>query len=133
LARGGGFTLIEILVVVSIVAILAAIAFPSYLEQARKSRRADAMSTLMRLQLAQERWRANDTDYATLAELSFGADSDDGFYTLALPARTAAGFTATAAPKAGTAQAGDRCGTFAMSQDGPDYSGSYAKANCWQR
>lgn len=42
-----GFTLIELMFVVAIVAILLALAYPSYVDQVRKARRADATSTLM--------------------------------------------------------------------------------------
>jgi len=62
--RRRGFTLIEVMVTVAIVAILAAIAFPSFMSQVRASRRADAVATLSQVQQAQERWRANCPCYA---------------------------------------------------------------------
>jgi type IV pilus assembly protein PilE len=60
-----GFTLIELMIVVAIAAVLAAVAFPSFQGQIRKSRRAEAVSTLSQIQQAQERWRANCTTYAS--------------------------------------------------------------------
>ena len=126
-----GFTLIELMIVVAIVAILAALAYPSYTRYMQKGRRSDAMSSLLKIQLEQEKWRVNNTSYGTLANVWTGTDSLDGYYTLAVPANNAAGFTATATPKAGGLQVGDSCGTFAINQDNPDYSGTYANATCW--
>lgn len=64
MARVRGFTLIELMIVVAIVAIIAAVALPSFFSQIRASRRADAISALMQIQQAQERWRANCPCYA---------------------------------------------------------------------
>lgn len=78
-----GFTLIELMVVVAIVGILAAVAYPSYQNSVRKSRRADAMAALAEAQLAQEKWRANHTTYAANATtLGISATSPDGYYSL---------------------------------------------------
>lgn len=133
-SRGSnGFTLVEILIVLVILAVLLGLAIPSYQSFISKSRRTDAMNTLLRLQVTQEQWRANDTDYGTLVELGWaGADSLEGYYSLAVTANTAAAYTVTAAPKSGGPQEGDTCGTFAVNQSGPLYTG-YADANCWGR
>ncbi|MCP4091353.1 MAG: prepilin-type N-terminal cleavage/methylation domain-containing protein, partial [Gammaproteobacteria bacterium] len=53
--KSRGFTLIELMIVVAIVGILAAIAYPSYQEQVRKSRRADANGALLGLANAMQR------------------------------------------------------------------------------
>ena len=54
-----GFTLVELMIVMSIIAILAAIAYPSYTDYVRKSRRADAQAALANVQLAQQKLRSS--------------------------------------------------------------------------
>ena len=73
IGRGsGGFTLIEILIVVAVIAILAAIAYPSYQSYIRKARRADAKEALLRVQIEQEKYRTNNTAYT----YDLGTDTD---------------------------------------------------------
>jgi type IV pilus assembly protein PilE len=79
-----GFTLIELMIVIVIVAILAAIALPGYQSQIRKSRRSDAIALMSQVQQAQERWRSNNAQYAaSMAALSIGTSTSGGYYTLA--------------------------------------------------
>ena len=47
--RDGGFTLIELMIVVVIIAVLAAIAFPAYQQYAMETKRADAHATMLRI------------------------------------------------------------------------------------
>lgn len=63
--RSRGFTLIELMIVVVVVALLAAIALPSFMSQVRASRRSDAVATLSQIQQAQERWRSNCPCYSS--------------------------------------------------------------------
>ena len=129
-----GFSLVELMIVLAVLAILAGVAYPAWREAVMSSRRSDAVATLLRLQLLQEKWRAGDADYATLAELGWaGGDSLEGYYRIRLLRRSAAGFLATAEPRAGGPQVGDRCGRFALNQDGPVLSAGYADARCWRR
>jgi type IV pilus assembly protein PilE len=58
-----GFTLIELMIVVAIIGILSAVAYPSYQNYIRKSRRADAHTLIQAAQLAQEKYRLNHTTY----------------------------------------------------------------------
>lgn len=81
-----GFTLIELMVVVAIVAIIAAIAIPSYTAQVRKSRRADATSTLGDAQMRQESWRAEHPTFGTLSDIRISTTSPAGHYTISMPA-----------------------------------------------
>lgn len=128
-----GFTLIELMVVVAIVGIIASIAYPSYVGYMNQARRADAMTTLIQLQLAQERYRANNPLYGTLANLGFAAVSPEGNYalTVVLQADASLGYTATATAQA--AQAGDNaCATLSLNQDGPVVT-TAAQQACWNR
>jgi type IV pilus assembly protein PilE len=135
----GGFTLIEVMVVVAIVAILAAIAYPSYLRQIQKSRRTDAKTALLDLATREERFFTMNNAYAgTAANLGYGGtfpidvlSSGTAFYQLKVSAASAAGFTATATP-VGT-QAGDTlCGTYTIDQLGTQTnSGTGTPADCW--
>lgn len=136
--KTSGFTLIELVIAVAVVAIIAAIAYPSYQDSVRKSRRADAKASLLKIQLDQEKWRANNISYASsLASLGWASatpDSIDGYYILGIVSgsASAAGFIATATPKTGGPQVGDSCGTFAVNQNGPiKNNATYAGANCW--
>lgn len=111
-----GFTLIELMIVVAIVGILSAIAYPSYMSQVRQSRRSDAVQALALLQQAQERWRSNNTTYATNAVLSsawpaglgIAATTSGGYYTLSITGTpTATDYTAQAAAVSTTSQNSD--------------------------
>ena len=133
--RSGGFTLIELMVALLIVAILAAIAIPTYLDSLRKSRRADGIQALRSLQLAQERYRASNTTYGTLAALPFSSTSPNGWYTIAVTSPTATSYTATATAITGSTQVSDAaggvsCSTLTVDQDKPQFSPAGQSA-CW--
>lgn len=127
-----GFTLIELMIVLAIVAILLVVSLPAYNKYSERSRRGDAVASLLKARIAQEEWRADDTDYGTLVEIWSGTDSLEGHYTLAVTASSAGAYTITATPKVGGLQVGDECGTYAANQGGPLYTG-YASADCWRR
>lgn len=80
-----GFTLIEIMIVVAIVAILAVIALPSFADQMRKSRRAEAVSAMQDAQLKLEKWRVDNPDFTG----SGTTITDSKWYKFAVTADTA--------------------------------------------
>lgn len=92
-----GFTLIELMMVVAVLGVLSGIAYPSFTAQVQKVRRADAMLSMLQVQAAQERWRANNRGYGTLAEIGIGAISAAGHYTLQIADPSAHGYEVLAA------------------------------------
>ena len=127
-----GMTLIELLIVVAIVGILAAIAGPAWNDQVTKSRRADARNTLLAAQIEQEQYRANNLTYATSMSAmgmgSFDSTTRD-YYRVEVVSADATGFLITATPNGN--QANDStCNVFAVRQTGPEHSG-YAALSCW--
>lgn len=119
----GGFTLIEMMIVVAVIAILAAIAYPNYSEYLRKGRRAECASVLLSLANAMERRFSATSSYedednplpgpetcpldggVTYYNLAFaaGEPTDDTFVIQAVPAGP---------------QTGDACGTLTINQAG---------------
>ncbi len=99
-----GMTLIELLIVITIVAILAAIAVPLYTGYMVRARRADAKTALEQIRASQEMRRAEYGEYSTdidaLATSWGGPSSKVGDYNISLVA-SANSFTATATPWAG--------------------------------
>lgn len=131
IAAQKGFSLMELMIVLAVLAVLVVAALPTYEGFVQRSKRNDAMSSLLRVQLLQEKWRGDNTTYAALGSIWSGSASQEGFYNLAITSNTASTYRVTATPTG--AQASDSCGTFALNQDGPDYSGSYADQDCWGR
>lgn len=125
--REHGFTLIELMVVVAIVAILAAIALPSFADQMRKSRRAEAVSSLQDAQLRLERWRVDHKDFTG----SGVAIADTAFYdfTVTAAAATPNQFSVSAAPLG--SQAKDTCGTMTITVNAGVVSKTPANTSCW--
>lgn len=128
-----GFSFIELLTALAIVAILATVTVPSFSGFVAKSRRSDAMSALLQVQLAEERWRVDHISYAddlaALGQASSG--SPDGYYSLRVSQANAAGFVILAEPVG--VQQSDSCGTFAIDSGGPHYAAGFADRACWRR
>jgi type IV pilus assembly protein PilE len=91
-SRAAGFTLIEMMCVVAIACLLAAIAYPSYQALVLRSRRFDAQAALLQLQGYEERYRAANPGYASLGDLGAPAASPAGFYRLSVTSASSAGY-----------------------------------------
>jgi len=92
-----GFTLIELLVALVITAIIAAIAIPSYTQNIQKSRRSDGITSLLSMELAEEKYRVNNTQYGDINAVWAGVTaSAQGYYTLSISNLSGTSFTITA-------------------------------------
>jgi type IV pilus assembly protein PilE len=121
------------MIVVVIVAILSAMAYPSYSNHTYRTRRADGKEMMMRVASAQERYYTNFNRYASsAADLSLGSlTSEKGFYTIVITlANDDQTYTLTASPA--TAQIGDKCGNLIMTNSGnKTMSGDESNGKCW--
>lgn len=133
-----GFTLIELMIVVAIIGILAAIAYPNYQESTAKSRRGNAQAELLGLSSALERYYSQNNHYSNAANggndvgapaaTTYSVDLEVAtFYTVTISnaggstandTDTAQSYTLSAVPVTGSAMEGDRCGTMTLSSAG---------------
>jgi type IV pilus assembly protein PilE len=126
LARNRGFSLIELMIAVAILAIIISIALPGFLDSIRKGRRAEGFAALAAVQQAQERWRGANTAYtdnltaAPPTGLGIGTNTANGRYTLSLDAPTATAATTYTiiATAAGSQLSDSRCAKLAVRQEG---------------
>jgi type IV pilus assembly protein PilE len=133
-----GFTLIEVITVVVILGILAAIAIPNYTEYVQRGRRADAKTALTQMAQWQERRRTETNSYATataqLPGLANVQSNNQTIYTITVDAgATATAYTLTAT-RAGV-MANDPCGDFTLTSLGVRGSVNNTRPaqECWAR
>lgn len=103
--RQHGFTLIELMVVVAVIGIIAAIAYPSFQDSVRKTRRADAKAVLAELAQFMERTYTENNSFkpgGNNPPLPYTESPIDGsakYYDLSISASTTSSFTLQATPK----------------------------------
>ena len=128
-ARSQGFTLVELMIAVAIVAILSRVAYASYINQVYKSHRVDAKTALLN---QYETTNPSNLGYSGTA-FPINVQSSNGvYYTLSfLTGATATTYTAVATPQG--KQANDTCGTYQLSQLGvqSNTGNTTATASCW--
>jgi type IV pilus assembly protein PilE len=128
-----GFTLIELMAVIVIIAILTMIALPSYRESVMRARRAEAKELILSIAQAQERYYSANAKYAAqLSDMGITkATSDHGYYNADASMTGGTGYTITVSP-AGD-QAADQCGKYTLTEIGVrGNSGSGVSVEqCW--
>ena len=130
-----GVTLIELLIVVVIVGILAAVAYPSYRDHVTRSKRTEAKAALLQIATNQERHYLNHSQYTMeMRKLGFPVDNnyltDSEAYIVNVTSADASNFEAEAVYQEGGAEAG-RCGRFVITGRGAKTSGP--EPDCWTR
>jgi type IV pilus assembly protein PilE len=138
-AQERGFTLIELMITVVIVAILASVALPSYQNHLQKARRADAYDCLLNAAQRQESFFYQNNTYAsTIDALGMDAEScgDGDYYTLKIDGdpNIATSYKLTAERVEGSEQMKDtKCGDLTLSSTGEksNEKGSLPGSQCW--
>lgn len=137
--RFRGFTLIEVVIAMTIIAILAAIAIPAYTAYLTRGYRSDARSTLLLAAQWMERWRTERGTYqdgGVSPTLPYGLNvsppTGTARYNLAVDAPTPGAYTITATPVG--SMAGDPCGNYTVNNRGVRaHTGSETEMTCWGR
>ena len=141
--RCAGFTLIETMVTIGIAGVLSSLAYPSLEGQVMRARRSDALVALLQAQLAQERFRANNASYGSLADAGVRPTSPSGHYRVEVVSSGAAGFELLASAVAGQARDArcrhlrlalvDATLVYASGSDATTANGADANRACWNR
>jgi type IV pilus assembly protein PilE len=135
--KNQGITLIELMITVAIVAILAAVAYPSYSKYVLTSHRTEAQSTLIRISNLEERYFMDNNAYGNLFNLGMTATSgattlttDNGYYTISVVTSSA---TYTLTATASGSQASDTdCQSLSIDQSGLKSSTASSADTCWR-
>jgi type IV pilus assembly protein PilE len=128
-ALAGGFTLIELMIAVAVVAILAAIAIPSYEWTLAKARRGAAQGCLTEQAQYMERYHSTNMTYAAAPAPSCSSEVGVHYTIAFVGTPDAAGYTLQADPQGRQAEVETKCGTMTIDQTGRKTG---ATAECWK-
>lgn len=131
IVKTSGFTLIEVMVVVAVISVLAAIAWPMFEEQSMKGRRANAIISLTRVSNELNKYFSDNETYVDYS-ISAAATANLKNYTITLTELTANTYTVTATPTGAQADDAD-CTTLTINHLGQKgYTGAApSAARCW--
>jgi len=131
-----GFTLIELMIVIAIIGILAAIAVPQYSDYVTRSRRADGQSTLLRVAQELERCYTQFSAYnkASCAVVGAGGVSQtslEGYYVVTASTLESGKFKLTATPQGAQATDDSDCTTLTLTHLGVQGATGADTDSCW--
>lgn len=134
-----GFTLVELLVVITIFGILAAVALPSYKEAMMAAKRSDGIAAAISLQLANQKFRGSCAVYASTlgtsdncatTTIKHNALSMEGYYALTISGASGNAYTITATPQ-GVQASDTRCSPMTITVSTSKPSGLKEPTDCW--
>ncbi len=130
--RMQGVTLLELMIVVVIIGILTAIAYPNYRDFTARAKRNEAKAILLEIAQNQERFYLQNSRYGTLVELGYASplNTDTGSYQVVINNPTASNFNGVATFLLGGNEA-TKCLTFGI--DGRGSKISAPLGDCWTR
>ena len=136
--RARGFTLIELMITVGIVAILASIAVSSYSRYVRQANRTDATRTMMQDAQSLQRCYSQNFTYLPAPPCTTTAGttvSPNNYYNITVAIPNATSYTITAAPAKAPQTADTQCVSFTLNSNGTqaaqDGSGADSTKQCW--
>ncbi len=130
--RMRGITLLELMIVIVIIGILTAIAYPNYREFAARAKRTEAKALLLEIAANQERFYLNAQTFGNMTDLQYTTDpmtTGSGSYTVTVTVNDASTFTAVATNILGGSEAA-RCTDFTIDAAGNKTSNG-SIGNCW--
>ena len=142
--KSKGFTLIELMIAIAIVGILTMVAYPSYQESIRKTRRSDGVAAALAIQVAQERFRGSCRFYAdtiggadasgasaAASTVAGGTSSNEGYYTLSITGTTSGNaYTILVSPTGAQTDDTD-CNPMQIAYGPANPGGLKTPADCW--
>lgn len=130
-----GFTLIEIIIAVGVIALLTAMAYPSYNSYSARGRLAEGMAALSNLRLQTEQRYQDDRTYVASGTCAVAAPANKHF-TFTCSNATATTYTWTAKSKADIGLGSANSYTYSVDENGNHktlaYQGNSININCWQ-